>query len=130
MIENNDTAHRDKETYNIIGAAMAVHQELGSGFLEIAYKKALEYEFELRNIPYKREKKFPLYYKDKKLDTFYMADFVCYGEIIVETRTLDMLSDNEETKVINYLKVSNLEKALLINFGTKSLQYRRLFFNL
>jgi len=130
MIENSETTHRDKETYNIIGAAMAVHQELGPGFLEIVYQEALEYEFELRNIPYEREKKLPVYYKGKELDVYYKADFLCYGKIIVETKALSMLSSNDESQVINYLKASRLNKSLLINFGTKSLQHRRLVLNL
>ncbi|MDA3799109.1 MAG: GxxExxY protein [Kiritimatiellae bacterium] len=125
-----DANYRDKETYNIIGAAMEVHQELGPGFLEIVYQKALEYEFQIKNIPYVREKKLPVFYKNKKLDVYYQADFLCYGNIIVETKALSMLSGNDESQVINYLKASRLNKSLLINFGAKSLQYRRLVLNL
>ncbi|MCY4362259.1 MAG: GxxExxY protein [Gammaproteobacteria bacterium] len=68
---------KDQETYKILGAAMAVHCELGHGFLEAIYHEALEQEFHLQDIPFSKEKKLPVYYKKHKLKTFYLPDFIC-----------------------------------------------------
>ena len=127
---NADKNIRDKETYAIIGAAMAVHNELGNGFLEAVYQEALERELQLQDIPYEREKRLRVFYKGEQLDTSYQADFVCFGSVIVELKALQRLSGTEEAQVLNYLKASGLHRALLINFGQKSLQYKRLVFNL
>jgi GxxExxY protein len=121
---------RDKETYVIIGAAMTVHRELGCGFLEAVYQDTLEKEFQLLNIPYNREVKLPIYYRGEQLNSNYKADFICFNSVIVELKALQRLSGTEESQVINYLKASNLHRALLLNFGTKSLQHKRFVFNL
>lgn len=126
MTQMNADLQKDPETYTIIGAAMAVHSELGHGFLEPVYQEALEREFVALDIPYERECTFPISYRGKALNTTYRADFVCYGSIIVELKALQSLSGTEEAQVINYLKASGLTKALLINFGTPSLQKKRL----
>ena len=116
---------RDNESYEVIGAAMKVHSELGNGFLEAVYQEALEIEFQNRKIPYKREMKIPVYYCGKELKTYYQADFVCYDNIIVELKALKSLSDIEKAQVLNYLKASKLKKALLINFGENHLVFKR-----
>ena len=125
-----DDEKRDEETYVIIGAAMAVHRELGCGLLEAVYQEALEREFRLQNIPYEREKEIPVYYRGERLKAFYRTDFVCYGSIIVEIKALQQTSGTEEAQVINYLKASGLHKGFLLNFGSKRLEYKRLVFNL
>lgn len=121
---------RDKETYAVIGAAMTVHRELGCGFLEAVYQDALEKEFQYLSIPYAREVKLPVFYRGEQLNSYYQADFICFDSVIVELKALQKLSGTEEAQVINYLKASNLHRALLINFGSKSLQHKRLVFNL
>jgi GxxExxY protein len=121
---------RDKETYAIIGAAMTVHKKLGCGFIEAVYQEALEKEFQYLNIPYEREKIFPINYRNHKLKTYFQADFICYGEVIVELKVLQQMQGIEHTQVINYLKVAGLNRAMLINFGEKTLQYKRVVFNL
>ncbi len=121
--------HRDGQTYAIIGAAMAVHGELGSGFLEAVYQAALEKEFQHRGIQHVREKRLPVYYGGE-LIAEYQADFICYKEVVVELKALQKISGNEEAQVINYLKASGLNRGLLINFGSRSLEHKRLVFNL
>lgn len=125
-----DFSRRDEQTYAIIGTAMTAHSELGNGFLEAVYQGSLELEFKARGIPYEREKELPIRYRGKPLKTFYKADFVCFGTVIVELKALDRLSGTEESQVTNYLKASGLQKALLLNFGSKSLQHKRLVLNM
>ena len=116
---------RDNETYSIIGAAMEIHSVLGYGFLEGVYQDALEREFRLRSIPYRREPTIPVSYKGNTLGTPYRTDFICYEGIIVELKALQKISGSETAQVIHYLKASGFSKALLINFGAPSLQFKR-----
>lgn len=121
---------RDPETHAIIGAAMAVHRELGGGFLEAVYQDALQLEFENRSIPYEREKRLPVYYRGEILNAQYLSDFVCFGSVIVELKALQRIAGTEEAQIINYLKAARLTRGLLINFGAKSLQYKRYTYTL
>jgi GxxExxY protein len=116
------------ETYAIIGAAMEVHKELGCGFLEPVYQEALENEFFYRKIPYQREQQLKIFYKSKELSKYYIADFICYNEIIVELKALSALTNDHIAQVINYLKATDKEVGLLINFGTKTLEHKRLIY--
>jgi GxxExxY protein len=125
-----DKNPKDRETYAVIGAAMSVHNELGCGFLEAVYQEALENEFLHLKIPYRREVRLPIYYRGDRLNNYYQADFVCFNSIIVELKALQQLSGTEDAQVINYLKAANFQRALLLNFGAKSLQYKKLVFNL
>jgi GxxExxY protein len=113
------------ESYKIIGAAMEVHSELGCGFLEAVYQEALEKEFIYRKIPYEREKRLGIHYKEDFLSSYYVADFICYDKIIVELKALDELNSEHESQVLNYLKATGFKLGLLINFGEKSLVYKR-----
>ena len=121
---------RDPDTFAIIGAAMTVHRELGHGFLEAVYQEALEREFIVSRIPYEREFGLPIHYRGKLLQTRYRVDFVCFGTVLVELKALQKLSGIEDAQVINYLKASGIQKALLINFGAPSLEYKRMVFSL
>lgn len=125
-----DFGQRDPETFAIIGAAMQVHRELGHGFLEAVYQEALAREFTLRSISYEREQDLPIHYRGERLAVGYRADFVCFGQIIVELKALSIISGTEEAQVINYLKASGYQRGLLFNFGAASLQYKRLVLNL
>ena len=117
---------RDPQTYAIIGAAMEIHRQLGHGFLEAVYQEAALAEFPLKDIPFEREVSLPIKYKNVILPTHYCADFVCFSEVIVEFKALSRLSTVEESQLLNYLKATGLKRGLLINFGTTSLQYKRL----
>jgi GxxExxY protein len=116
---------KDPQTFAIIGAAMEVHRLLGDGFLEAVYQKALAIELSLRNIPFEREAAMTISYKGSPLECKYRADFVCSNEIIVEVKSIKSISAIEEAQVLNYLKASGLHRALLINFGAPSLQFKR-----
>ena len=116
------------EVYNIIGAAMEVHKELGCGFLEAVYQEALELEFQYRKIPYEREVQLDIYYKEQLLKKHYEADFICYDKIIVELKALSALTSEHESQLLNYLKSTGLKVGLLINFGRKSLEYKRMVY--
>ncbi len=120
-----DLIYKD-EAYMIIGAAMEVHKELGSGFLEVVYQEALVIEFESRGIPYIQESKLEVSYKGHVLTKYYESDFICYDKIIVETKALSELLGNNQSQVINYLKATGFKLGLLINFGAESLEYKRL----
>ena len=116
---------RDPQTYGIIGACIAVHGELGHGFLEAVYQEALAIELKERGIPFECEKPLPVTYCGTVLKTRYKADFVCYAAVIVELKALSGLDSVHDAQVINYLKATRMERGLLINFGTTKLQYRR-----
>ena len=116
---------KDPQTYAIIGAAMEVHRQLGHGFLEAVYQEALAKELKLRNIPFEREVELVISYKGEPLVSKYRADFICFGEVILELKAASRLTSADEAQVINYLKATGFHHALLINFGTSSLQYER-----
>jgi GxxExxY protein len=127
MDENTDK--KDQQTYAIIGAAMAVHRQLGHGFLEAVYQAALEREFILQDIPFAREVCLPVSYRGARIAE-YQADFVCYGEVIVELKALHKLTGVDEAQVINYLKATGFNRGLLLNFGSPRLTHKRLIFTL
>ncbi len=105
---------------------MAVHRELGGGFSEIVYKDALEYELILRNIPFQREVRYQVNYKDIILPHEFVADFVIFNQIILEAKSVTELKKEHYEQVINYLAVSGNELGFLINFRQPSRQYKRL----
>jgi GxxExxY protein len=105
---------------------MEVHRELGQGFLEAVYQDALAAELTAQRIQFEREKLLQVHYKDGILPSFYRADFVCFEGLLVECKALRTLSGVGTAPVLNYLRITRLERAVLLNFGTPSLQYKRL----
>ena len=116
----------EEETGKILNACLEVHKELGNGFLEPVYQEALEEEFKIQKIPYEREKLLTVMYKGKKLSKEYFADFVCYGNIIVELKAVTSLVKGHKAQVINYMKATNSEIGILVNFGENSLKWERI----
>lgn len=111
--------------YAIIGAAMEVHRILGPGFLEAVYQAALAHELTLRGIQFEQFKRLPVTYKGI-LAGEYVADFVVEDKIILEIKAVSTLNSAHEAQAINYLTATGFRLALLLNFGTASLQYKRL----
>jgi GxxExxY protein len=114
------------ESFAVLGAAIEVHKELGSGFLEAVYQEALEVELADRKVPFEPRKGLAVCYKGKPLRKAYEADLVCFEKIIVELKALDRLSGKEEAQILHYLKASGMKAGLLINFGSHGrLEWRR-----
>ncbi|MGM0933396.1 MAG: GxxExxY protein [Bacteroidota bacterium] len=115
-----------EESYKIIGACMKVHRTLGPGFLEAVYEEALEKEFQNQKIPFKKQVNLDLYYGSQKLKKHYRADFVCYDTIILEIKAVNLIPTVFYAQLKNYLKCTNSELGMLINFGSSSLTYKRI----
>jgi GxxExxY protein len=117
--------YREEETYKIIGICMEVHRNLGPGLLEVIYKDALEIEFRQNNIPFIREKEFFIEYKGQILPHKFYADFIVCEDVILEVKAIKEFSNEHIAQTLNYMKLSNSEIGLLVNFQIKSLQYKR-----
>jgi GxxExxY protein len=123
-----DSAPHDAESYAVIGAAMQVHRVLGCGFLEAVYRAALAIELRRRGIQFEREVAFPMLYDGEALGLSYRADLICYSSLIVEVKARSSIGPVEQAQAINYLKASGLRRALILNFGARSLEFRRLVY--
>jgi GxxExxY protein len=108
----------------VIGCAMAVHRELGSGYLEVVYERALEIELDSKGIRIERQVLWPVTYKGKPVGTF-AADMVVEGCLILELKASEKFTLRDEAQLINYLKASNIPVGLLFNFGSPSLKTKR-----
>ena len=111
-------------TEKIIGAAFRVHSTLGNGFQEIIYQRALELELRNISIEFVREFEMPIYYLDQQIGTR-RVDFLIENIISVELKAMIKLEDVHMAQAINYLEAYNLEIGLLINFGSKRLEFNR-----
>ena len=112
-------------TSKVIGCAMRVHSALGNGFQEVIYQRALQIEMSLANIPFSREFEMPIYYKNQHIGTR-RVDFLVEGILSVELKAVSKVEDVHFAHAINYLEAYNLETGLLINFGERSLNFKRL----
>ncbi len=105
---------------------MEVHNHLGSGFSEIVYKDALEYELKQNHIPFAREVRYQVKYKDIVLPHQFFADFVVFDSIILEAKAVSEINNIHYDQTLNYLVVSGMEVGLVVNFKQPKLQYKRL----
>jgi len=111
-------------TFAVIGTAMEVHRILGPGFLEAVYQVALERELTLRAIPFEKQVRLPVKYKEMIVGE-YLADFIIDGKLIVEIKAVSNFNSQHQAQAMHYLAATGLHLALLLNFGTGSLEHRR-----
>ena len=114
------------ESFAIVGVLFEVYNNLGSGFSEIVYKDAIEYEFKSKNILFEREKEYSVAYKDTILSHKFYADFIVNDKIILEIKCAENIHDKHIAQCINYLKVSKNKLAILANFQKNYLQHKRI----
>ena len=115
----------DPQTFQILGAAMEVHRQMHRGLAEGFYCNALAIEFALRAIPFEAQRAIQLEYKGHTLGGVHHLDFVCFDGVVIEVKALSALTPADEAQLLNYLGMTKLKRGLLINFGTKSLEYKR-----
>lgn len=114
------------ESYQIVGACFEVYNEMGCGFLEAVYHECLEFELSARNIPFVSKPSLKLQYKNKSLQAYYQADFICFNQIVLEIKTASSLVDENTAQVLNSLNATKLPLGILVNFGHyPKLQYKR-----
>ena len=123
MNRHNDLLLKD-EVHRIVGCAMEVLNTLGHGLLEKPYENALIVEFELQHIPYVQQPRFDVVYKNKKIGE-YIPDIICFNSIIVETKTINHLTNHELGQMLNYLRITGLEVGLILNFKNAQLEWKR-----
>lgn len=112
------------DIYEIVGAAMEVYNQLGRGMEEAIYQEALQREFQLRSIPFEREKVLSIWYKGIKMDKFYSADFYSNG-VMIELKSVSTLTSEHRAQLFNYMRISKTSRGLLINFGARGLHCER-----
>ena len=114
------------EVYRIVGATLDVYHQLGRGFLEPVYQEAMEIELSRRDIRFEAQKRLTVYYKGQALSKEYIADLVCFGQIIAELKVCECLTGREEAQILNYMKVTHSQVGLLLNFGSSvRLEWKR-----
>lgn len=117
-----------EEVYAIVGAAMEVYNQLGSGFLEAVYQEALAIELESHSIPFQEQQPITITYKGRPLRQRYIPDFIVYSAIIVEIKAIQQLGSGEQAQLLNYLKATGYSVGVLVNFGSTSgkLEWKRM----
>jgi GxxExxY protein len=113
------------EVYRIVGAAIEVSNNLGCGFLEAVYQEVLGMEFQDAGIPFEAQRPITIRYKNRILDKGYIADFICFGKIIVEIKAIKSITETEEAQLLNYLTATKMPLGLIINFGGKKMEWKR-----
>lgn len=115
----------DRQTFQIIGAAMEVHRRMHRGLHEAFYCGALGVEFALREIPFEPHYPVQVEYKGQRLRGIHHVDFLCFGSVVVEAKAVSTLTSADEAQLLDYLAMTKMKRGLLINFGAKSLEYKR-----
>ncbi len=113
-----------EESHRIIGAAMAVHNEIGHGFREKTYENALAVAFRQEQIGFSQQPRFPVMFRGVKVDDF-APDLIAFGKIIIDAKTIDRIGPVEIGQMLNYLRVTGLKLAIVLNFKNPKLEFRR-----
>ncbi len=114
-----------EEVFQIVGAAIEVLNHIGHGFYEKPYENALVVEFGLRKIPFHQQKSFDLLYKTCKVGEF-IPDLIAFNAVIVDTKTIDRITDFERGQMLNYLRITKLRVGVILNFKNSKLEWERL----
>ncbi|CAA6678825.1 MULTISPECIES: GxxExxY protein [unclassified Lentimonas] len=114
-----------KEVYEIMGCAFEVLNELGSGLVEKPYENSMTVEFELREIPFVQQKRFPVLYKTVNVGD-YIPDLIAFAKVIIDTKVIDKITNIERAQMLNYLKITGLKTGLIINFRRPKLEWERI----
>lgn len=125
-MDNNKTEDINQLTHKIIGCAMEVHRLMGNGFQEVVYQRALSIELNMQGVEHIREQEMPLQYKGYDVGTR-RVDFFVEGKVMVEIKAIEKLEDVHKAQAINYCEAYNIADGLLINFGGKSLDFKRVY---
>jgi GxxExxY protein len=112
------------ETERIIGCAFTILNSLGHGFHEKPYEESMVVEFRYLGIPFVQQARFPIHYRDYKVGE-YIPDLIVFGKVIVDTKTIERITDHEVGRMLNYLRVTGLQVGLILNFKHPKLQFRR-----
>jgi GxxExxY protein len=115
-----------EESFKIVGICMEIHSTLGMGLKEINYKDAMEIEFHANNIPFEREKRFIVKYKERILKSPYIADFLVFDSFIIEVKSVPYILESHVAQILSYLNVSHSKLGIIINFGERSLKWQRI----
>ena len=113
-----------EESRRTIGSAMEVHNILGHGFHEKIYENSMVVEFGLQGIPVVQQQEFPVVFKAVEVG-IYIPDLICFGKVVVDTKTIEKITDQEIGKMLNYLKITGHQLGLLINFKHAKLEWKR-----
>ena len=115
-----------EEVYQIVGAALEVYWRLGRGFLEPIYQEAFQIELGRRGLPFEPQTQLTIEYKGQPLEKKYVADLVCFNQIVVELKACDRLTGIDEAQLLNYMRMTRMRVGLLINFGSQvKLEWKR-----
>jgi GxxExxY protein len=125
-MDKNKTEYINELTHKIIGCAMEVHKHLGNGFQEVVYQRAFSIELKMQGIEHIREQEMPLQYKGYDVGTR-RVDFFVEGRVMVEIKAIEKLDDVHKAQAINYCEAYGISDGLLINFGGKSLDFKRVY---
>ena len=115
-----------EEVFQVVGCAMEVLNTLGHGLLEKPYENALVVEFQQQGIPYLQQPRFPVVYKSVNVGE-YIPDLIAFDSIVVDTKTIAAIGNNEKAQIINYLKITGLRVGIILNFKHAKLEFRRGF---
>jgi len=114
-----------EEVFQIVGCAMEVLNTLGHGLLEKPYENALVVEFGLKTIPFKQQPRFDVIYKSVKVGE-YIPDLIAFEQIVVDTKTIERITDVERGQILNYLKITGLKVGVILNFKRPKLEWERI----